>query len=153
DLPRLARVVNVGTLLVVALHEALLCHDLHQLQHRGVLRRLALRDGFMDVAHGRGAAAPEHSEDLQLGICRPGCADRVVAHLRKHYYEAFRLSSSDVLESCTRGGILPACFIRRFAPRALRDCCLDSPAGWRSTRRTPAWCSALRSTTTRSAPR
>src|ERR1017187_4737717 len=72
--------VNVGALAFVAPHQALLGHDLQQLENGGVLRGLAARHGFMHVAHRGGAACPKDGQDFQLAIG----GSRRIGDLRRH---------------------------------------------------------------------
>src|ERR1035438_8922338 len=87
---RAAGGVNVGALLFVAADEPLFRHDLEHLQNRGVLRRFAADDGFVDGAHGGGPAAPEDGEDLEFGVGGARRIGRFGGHLRRLYYEECR---------------------------------------------------------------
>src|SRR5262249_6786864 len=87
---RAAGSIDVSFLLLIALDQAFFGHDLEQLQNRGVLRGAPLLDGFVNVADGTGATAPEHGQDFQLGVSWSGWVFR--RHLRRLYYEGLRVS-------------------------------------------------------------
>src|SRR5215831_4311548 len=66
-----AGAVDMGALRLIPSDQALLRHDLEELQDRGVpdAPRLEL---LVDLAHGRGPPSPEDVQDLELGVGRPG---------------------------------------------------------------------------------
>src|SRR5439155_11555706 len=53
------------------------------LQHRGVLRSLALDNRIVDLADGARPVTPEHSEDFQLGVGGPGRIGRLGRHTKR----------------------------------------------------------------------
>ena len=60
----------MASLALVTGGEALLGHDLHQLEHRRVAGPPLGLQGPVDLAHGRGSALPEHPKDLGLRVGR-----------------------------------------------------------------------------------
>src|SRR5687768_2140280 len=64
--------VQVYTSFLLAERDAFLCHDLQELQRRGV-RKIALRrEDVVYLPDGAGAACPQHAQDVELGVGGPG---------------------------------------------------------------------------------
>src|ERR1043166_2740556 len=78
---------------VLSRRQPLLRHDLQQLERGGVGERAPRFAGevLVHLADGGGAACPEHAEDGQLGIGRPG--DGHGRHVREDTYEDLRMST------------------------------------------------------------
>src|SRR5690242_6786973 len=63
-----AGLVDMRPLLLIAPDQSLLRHDLQQLQHGGILRRLPPANRLVDFPNRAWTAAPQHGENFQLGI-------------------------------------------------------------------------------------
>jgi len=61
-------VVDVRLAGLFALDEALVGHDLEELEDRGVAEGAAGAEVLMDVADGGGAAVPEDAEELEFAF-------------------------------------------------------------------------------------
>ena len=81
---------HVCALLLIAANQTLVRHDLEELQRGGVLRGAYASGQFRGFAHGGRAAAPQRGEDFELGV---GGFWQARWHLRRHYYEAYRMST------------------------------------------------------------
>jgi len=63
-LARLCRAIDMSSLGLVALNQALLVHDLKELKDRGVLGCPSFADHVVNGSNRRGATAPEHRKNL-----------------------------------------------------------------------------------------
>ena len=98
---RFGGLVDVRALLLIAAHQALLRHDLHGLEHGGVLRGFALRNHVVNVADGNRAAAPQDGEDLEFRFGRLG---QVSSIYEDYYYDELRIAKrvGSIAGLCTR---------------------------------------------------
>lgn len=60
--------IDVGAAGLIALDEALLCHDLEQLEGGGVAGAPDLVECIADVANGRGTVTPEYMQNFELRV-------------------------------------------------------------------------------------
>src|SRR5438552_18321165 len=58
-------------------HEALLAHDLQQLEDRRVADRPGVVEGLVDIAYGARTALPQHAQNLELRVGRSALRHRV----------------------------------------------------------------------------
>src|SRR5688572_30012111 len=73
------------------LHDSLRGHDLQQLERTRVSDVLVLRQDFVDLAYGRGAARPEDLKDLEFG--RGGVEFRFLLHGAEATTKSFVVST------------------------------------------------------------
>src|SRR5690242_659101 len=65
------RLVDVSSLLFVASHQPLFCHNLQEFEDGGVSRRPLFVEGFLHLADGAGTALPEHSQYCEFSVGWP----------------------------------------------------------------------------------
>src|SRR5205814_47739 len=83
QLARMDGGVHVRAVRLIALEQSFLRHDLHELQHRRVLRGLPFPpQRLINLADGARAAVPENSENFKLGLSWP---DRLGWHVVNNY--------------------------------------------------------------------
>src|SRR6266516_407929 len=72
QLPRMDGSVHMRSIRLITLKQSFLRHDLHELQHRRVLRGLPLPpQRLIHLADGARASAPENSQNFEFGFCWP----------------------------------------------------------------------------------
>src|SRR5208282_3189143 len=100
-LARLCGFINVRALMLIAAHETLFGHDLHEFQDGAVLRRAAAADDIVHSADRGRADAPKDGEDFEFGVGRPW---KIVAHNRKRLLVRFSYVKKKFPAPVNQGG-------------------------------------------------